>query len=460
MKKGLGILLCGALLAGLLTGCTSGGGNSDTNKAGESGAQAESTESAGSAASGETGTEQQEDQASAAADDLSGTTITFLNTKAEIQDNLEAMAAAFKEETGITVEYYTVTEENHIAEKYAAGEPYTITMMDYPDVADYQEYLYDLSNEKWIADGGRDYGLTLDGKVYGFPFVIEAMGMVYNADAIEKITGEPFKPEDYASAGKFEELLQTLKDGGMEYPVAVNRDDWSLASHLFGQLYCLRGDGSEQASLSFVDELKTGSVKLTEDSNFNALMDTIDTLLAYNVNSADPLSASYDLNCEYLADGTVAFWPNGSWATDLYEYTDKIGIMPLPLNGTDASLSTGLISGATKMLAVDAAYSTEAEQKAALQFLDFLVYSEAGQKFLVKDCALIAAFSNFTLEAETPLSASVFEFVKDGRTTWWYQAMPSDHNTEVGTIMQKYISGAVDRAEMAAEVEAYWNGKQ
>ena len=34
--------------------------------------------------------------------------------------------------------------------------------------------------------------------------------------------------------------------------------------------------------------------------------------------------------------------------------------------------------------------------------------------------------------------------------------MPSDHNTVVGALMQKYISGAVDRAGLIKEVEAYW----
>ena len=62
--------------------------------------------------------------------DLSGTKITFLNTKTEIQDYLEDMGAAFKEETGIEVEFYTNTEENHITEKYAARETYTIRMME------------------------------------------------------------------------------------------------------------------------------------------------------------------------------------------------------------------------------------------------------------------------------------------------------------------------------------------
>lgn len=345
--------------------------------------------------------------------DLSGTKITFLNTKTEIQDYLEDMGAAFKEETGIEVEFYTNTEENHITEKYAAGEPYTIMMMDYPDVADYQEYLYDLSGEKWIGDGGSQYGLTLDGKVYGFPFVIEAMGLIYNADAIEKITGETFNWEDYSNLEAFKGLLDKLVEGGMESPIALNQDDWSLASHVFGQAYCAREDGSEEASLAFVDGLKKGEEDLANDEDFNALMDLIDVYMEYNINKDDPLSATYDMNDEYLKEGTVAFWPNGSWATDVSELTDNVGIMPYPMDTKDEVNAHNLVSGATKMLAVDAAYSSEDEQKAALEFLNWLVYSDYGQKFMVNTCSLITAFSNNTQEPEAALSASVASFVKE-----------------------------------------------
>ena len=392
--------------------------------------------------------------------DLSGTKITFLNTKTEIQDYLEDMGAAFKEETGIEVEFYTNTEENHITEKYAAGEPYTSMMMDYPDVADYQEYLYDLSGEKWIGDGGSQYGLTLDGKVYGFPFVIEAMGLIYNADAIEKITGETFNWEDYSNLEAFKGLLDKLVEGGMESPVALNQDDWSLASHVFGQAYCAREDGSEEASLAFVDGLKKGEEDLANDEDFNALMDLIDVYMEYNINKDDPLSATYDMNDEYLKEGTVAFWPNGSWATDVSELTDNVGIMPYPMDTKDEVNAHNLVSGATKMLAVDAAYSSEDEQKAALEFLNWLVYSDYGQKFMVNTCSLITAFSNNTQEPEAALSASVASFVKNGSSVYWYQAMPSDHNTVVGAILQKYISGDMDRDELISEVSDYWKNHE
>ena len=87
------------------------------------------------------------------------------------------------------------------------------------------------------------------------------------------------------------------------------------------------------------------------------------------------------------------------------------------------------------MLTVDASYASEEEQAAALEFLNWLVYSEEGQAFLVNTCSLISAFANNTQEADAALSASVAEFVKNAQSVFWYQAMPSDHNTEVGALL-------------------------
>lgn len=57
-------------------------------------------------------------------------------------------------------------------------------MCDYPNVTDIAaEKLLDLSGEKWVADGGDILGVKVDGKVYGFPFCVEAFGLLYNKTA-------------------------------------------------------------------------------------------------------------------------------------------------------------------------------------------------------------------------------------------------------------------------------------
>lgn len=249
-----------------------------------------------------------------------GVTISLLNTKSELVDQFDELAKKYKEETGVTIDVQFTSDvvSTHLSEKYASGNPYTIMLVDRTDVYSFQQYLLDLSDQKWIEDGGAEYGVNIDGKTYSFPFLIEAVGLLYNAQAIEDITGKDFAWSDYNTVDKFQALLDELVAGGMKSPVAVNKDDWSLANHYFGQLYNQQGN-SEEESQAYVDSLKNGEVKLVDDQRFNSLLDSFDTLLKYNINSSDPLSADYDMNNEYFASGDVAFWFNGSWVTDVYQ---------------------------------------------------------------------------------------------------------------------------------------------
>lgn len=393
--------------------------------------------------------------------DNGGVTITLLNTKSELVDQFDALAEEYKELTGVNIEVQFTSDvvSTHLSERYASGSPYTLMMVDRTDVYSFQEYLLDLSDEDWIADGGAEYGVNIDGSTYSFPLLVEAVGLLYNAQAIEDITGEEFNWTDYNTPEEFEGLLEELRAGGMENPVAVNQDDWSLANHFFGQLYDQQGN-SEESSQAYVDSLKNGEVDLTGDARFNSLMDSFDTLLEYNINSADPLAADYDMNNEYFASGEVAFWFNGSWVTDVYSQTDKIGIMPLPQSDADGEANDRLIAGASKTFVIDKEYSTEEQQQAAKDFLNWLVYDEAGQSFMVDDCGIVPAFTNITKEVSTPISIAVQQFIQDGMTSYWYQAIPGDHGTEVGALLQKYMSGNMDREEFASAVEDYWTAQE
>lgn len=443
-KRRLGCLgIAAAMTAMLLTGCTDAQSGENADPA-----------SKGTTAAGETGgqsTEQGE----------KGVSITLLNTKSELVDQFEAMAKKYKELTGVTIEPVFTSDvvSTHLAEKYAAGNPYTIMMVDRPDVYDFQEYLADLSGEDWIKDGGLAYGVTIDGKVYSFPMLIESVGLLYNAQAIETITGKEFQWSDYNTVDRFTALLDELVAGGMEKPVAVNKEDWSLANHFFGQLYNQQGNSAE-ASQAYVDSLKSGSIGLARDSRFLSLMDSFDLLCRYNINGDDPLAAEYDRNNTYFAEGTTAFWYNGSWATEVYGTTDKIGMMPLPQKDAADGVNDGLISGASKTLVIDQKYATEEQQQAAKDFLNWLVYDEAGQSFLVEDCSIIPAFSNITKAVSAPLSVSAQRFIQDNATQYWYQTIPGNHGTEVGASLQKYLSGNIDREQLAKEVEAFWKSQK
>lgn len=386
------------------------------------------------------------------ADDVA---ITIFNSKSEIQSQLEEKAAAYSEATGVNVEIYysNDTVAAHMATRYAAEDPYTISMVDAKDVYSLApDHALDLSDQDWVNDTEQE--ITIDGKVYGFPVCVEARGVIYNADAIEAITGEEFVPADYATLDAFKGLLDTLVAGGMEAPTGIMKEDWSLAAHYLAEIF------EEQEDVeAFVTSLHEGTADLINNEKFNAKMDTFDTLMAYNYAKDSAIAAEREVTEQYLAEGKIAFMFGGNWdwsVINAYEYSENMGIMPVPQNTEDGS-NTKLVGGGSKYFFIDSSENTSAEeQQAAKDFLNWLVYDEEGQSFLVNDCALVPAYSNITLEVSDPLGKSVKAYADSASLIANYNYFPDDHLSLCGASFQKYLAGQVDRAGFAAELESYW----
>ena len=168
------------------------------------------------------------------------------------------MAEKYSAEKGVDVEVYysNDTVAAHLATRYSANDPYTLSMVDAKDIYSLgPEHAADLSDQEWVQN--TNYAISVDGKVMGFPVCIEARGLMYNATAIEAITGEEFKPEDYATVDAFQGLLDKLVAGGMETPTGIMKEDWSLAGHFLSETY------EEQPDVeAFVKQLHEGTADL------------------------------------------------------------------------------------------------------------------------------------------------------------------------------------------------------
>ena len=388
----------------------------------------------------------------ALADDV---TITIFNSKTEVQSQFEEKAAEYAEKTGVNVEVYfsTDTVAAHMATRYASEDPYTLSMVDAKDIYSLApEHGVDLSDQDWVND--TDYEISVGDAVYGFPICMEARGVLYNAEAIEAITGEEFVPENYATLDAFKELLETLVAGGMETPTGIMKEDWSLGAHYLSEIY------EEQEDVdAFITSLHEGSADLINNGKFNALMDTFDVLMQYNYAKDSAIAAEHEVTEQKLAEGEIAFMFGGNWdwsVINAYDYSEKMGMMPVPQNTEDGT-NTKLVGGGSKYFFIDASDNTSDEQRqAAKDFLNWLVYDEEGQSFLVNDCALVPAFSNNALEVTDPLGNSVKKYADAGALVPNYNYAPDDHLSLCGASFQKYLAGQIDRAGFAEEIENYW----
>ena len=382
-------------------------------------------------------------------------TITVFNSKTEVESQLEEAAAEYSEEKGVNVEIYYSNDPvtAHMATRYASNDPYTLSMVDAKDIYSLaEEHAVDLSDQDWVKDTTQ--AISVNDKVYGFPVCVEARGIIYNADAIKNITGEDFDPSKYQTLDSFKELLDQLVAGGMESPTGIMKEDWSLAAHYLGQVF-----EEQEDTDAYLAKLQAGEGDLINNEKFNSLMDFFDVMMENNYAKDSAIAAERETTEMMLAEGQIAFMFGGNWdwsVINAYDYTENMGMMPVPQNTDDGS-NEKLVGGGSKFMMIDSSDATSDEQRqAAKDFLTWLADSDEGQSFIAETCALVPAFSNNEKEVSDPLGKSVKKYADEGALIPNYNYLPDDHISMCGAIFQKYLAGQVDRAEFAAELENYW----
>lgn len=393
--------------------------------------------------------------------------ITLLNSKGEILESLEAAAKKFHEENpDITVQIIPTPAGQSAFEKasalYASGNPTTITMQDTSDVPVFKERVLDLSAEKWVADvrEGALETSKADDKVYGFPLTMEGFSLIYNKAILDKAVGGTFDPASIVTSADLDALLQKVEASGVAGSF-VSSMDWSLGSHMMPITLAAQAEDLAGRN-AFVDKLKAGTADFGNNAFFSGFLDTFDILKKYNLDKASPLSSPYEKGAEVMSKGEVGVWFMGNWAWPQMKgfdaKSDNYAFLPMPLGNTQSTPSKVSV-GVTKDLLIDKNESTPEQQEAAKKFLNWMVYENSGQDFLVNQANIIPAFKNITLKPQDPLALSLLSYMDNGQSVP-FLGVPADYAKNVGASMQKYLAGVVDRAGLVKEIEAYWKTKK
>lgn len=395
---------------------------------------------------------------------LSGTNITLLNSKAEIQTALEEMADIFEEKSGVHIEVMPISDDSpytKVVSLYNSGTPPTLSILDTTDViALAEEKAADLSGEMWTEEA-ENYLTKINDKVYSLPLCIEGRGIIYNKAVIEEALGQTFDPSAIKTQDDFVEVLNQLVEAGIEKPISVAKEDWSLGAHQLQYIYETY-DGTSNGAQEVINKIKSGEMDLRNYNRMTDFLNMFDILKEYNVAKGDPLGADYDEMAIDLVDGKTVFWLNGNWAWPNLEEAganeeDEYGFLPVFMNNDETDFANQMIQASpSKQIMLDGQIATETEQAAAKEFLNWMVYSEIGQQMLVKTCNLIPPFQNNPYEPSDPLSRDIYEKVREGKAFNASAIVPNDHWSVLGAAMQKYLANRSDREELIQSIEAYW----
>ena len=402
-------------------------------------------------------------------DENSAVKITFLNSKGEIQEALENAAKEYSKAKGVTLEIIACdggqVPYTKVTTMYNSGTPPTMAMLDTADIiALGKEYALDLSGEKWVSEVPRSQLMYTEGALYGFPFCIEGRGIIYNKKTIEGVIGHDFDPKTINSLDSFRALLKEMAAKGMSHPVILSKEDWSLGAHQLGYVYDTF-DGTSEGAAKMIASLKDGK-SLAEYPRYTQFLDTLELLMEYNQAFEDPLGADYDQASLDIASGKAAFWANGSWAwMDIEnagaDKSDGYGFIPFALGNDTADFANNCVqAAATKLVMIDRFGSSEAQQQAARDFLNYLVFEKEGQSLLVNGCSIIPAALNNSFEQEGPLGADIVSRMTEGKVYTSMFIAPSDHWSKTGVLLQKFISKKSSREELTKDLNAYWKSQK
>lgn len=385
MKKAASMLLAAAMTASMvLAGC----GSSADSKA--------DTADQDSAAVGKTESTESKEAGSAKK-------IVLFQSKVEIVDQLEDLAADYKDETGVEVEVWGTTGDDYFQQlktKLANNQgPTVFSLLPGAESEQMKSYLADLSDLSFVDKISEGMANKMDDKVMGIPYTAEGFGLVYN-----KSMYDPEKVKDTDSLIKFLEDEKAQEVNGL----GLSQESYFLIGHILNTPFALQEDPSD-----YIKKLAAGEVKMADTPEFQEFAKLY---AAIRDNTSNPLEQTYDKEIGDFASGKSASIHQGNWAASMfkdYELDFEMGLAPLPLGGNDKLCVS--VPGAWY---VNSQASAE-EQQAGKDFLEWLYTSEKGTDYLMNVFGFIPVIEGMESENMDALSMEVAQYIADGNTITW-----------------------------------------
>ena len=393
--------------------------------------------------------------------------VYWLNFKPEADEALQEIAKTYKEETGVEVKVVTAAEGKYestlTSEMDKSNAPTLFVVGNQAAVKTWGDYCYDLSGTDVYNELNTD-AFTLkkeDGSVASIGYCYETFGIIVNKTLLEKAGHSVDEIKDFDSLKAVaEDIHANAEKNGFDAFTSSGMDDsssWRFSGHLANMpLY-----------YESVDDNWTecpAEIKGTYLDEFKNIWDLYTTDTA--TPKTDLATGGFDAQAEFK-DGKAVFYQNGSWEYAAISEAlgdDEICMIPI-YTGHEGEENIGLCSGTENCWAVNA-NASEKDIQATLDFMKWMVTSEAGTKMMSEQFGIIPYKS-------APESTNVFlnnaaEYTNEGKTTvaWTFNYTPNVNDWRAGVVaaMNSYDAGGdwadVEKAFVDGWAEQYKKANQ
>jgi len=382
-------------------------------------------------------------------------TLNMFQFKVEIAEDLQNMINEFeKEHPNIKVKLETVGGGADygaaLKAKFAAGEkPDIFNNGGFKELELWQEHLADLSNEPWAAHVlpiGKKPMTGADGKLYGMPVNLEGYGFIYNKELFEK-AGITEKPR---TISELEAAVKKLKDAGIAPFSAGYAEWWVIGQHLLNIPFAQQADPD-----AFIQGLYDGTEKIVGNEQFKNYQRIVD--LEVGNAHGTPLTTDYNTQVTLFASGQAAMMQQGNWTENMiYQINPdiKMGFLAIPLSD-DPAAADRLPVGVPNNWAIN---KNSPHLEEAKLFLNWMVSSETGKRYLTEEFAFIPAFDNIEPKGLGALGQDILAYSKEDKTLpWTWFKWPDGANKEFAAVTQSYVAGNIKYDEVVAKFQEIWD---
>ena len=350
-RKLFSVALCATMVAGLFAGC---GNSSSSDKSSAKGS------------------------------------VYWLNFKPEADEALQDIAKTYEIEKGVKVKVVTAASGNYnstlTSEMGKSAAPTLFVVGNQAAVKTWDDYCIDLKDTDVYKELSTDaFNLTdADGKVCSIGYCYESYGIIVNKKLLKEAGYEVTDIKDFASLKSVAEDIHKRADKlGFDAFTSSGMDDsssWRFTGHLANMplFYEGRDEGWTEAP---------SEIKGTYLDNYKKVWDLYINNSKYDKNSL--ATGGYDAEAEFK-NGEAVFFQNGTWEYDKLKKSisdDDMQMIPIYC-GVEGEEKAGLCSGTENCLAVNAKAS-EKDQKATLDFMNWLVTSDEGTKVMAEQFGAI-----------------------------------------------------------------------
>ncbi len=424
-KKLLSLGIAGTMAVALLAGCSSSGSSSSA------------------ASSGDTATS----EASAASTTAAGK-VYYLNFKPEQDEQWQALAKVYTEQTGVPVTVVTAASgeyETTLMSEMAKSDAPTLFQVNGPiGLANWKDYCYDLTGSDILGQLTSDtYALKDGDATLGIGYVIESYGLITNKTLLQKAGYTIDDIKSFEDLKKVAEDITARQDElGFAAFTSAGMDsssDWRYKTHL----------ANLPIYFEYQDEgiTSTDAIKGTYLDNYKNIFD-----LYINNSTCAPTElagkTADDSRNEFLA-GEAVFYQNGSWEyvnlTQDGTFTDDdLAMIPIYF-GVGDEANQGLCTGTENYWCVNSE-APEEDIQATLDFINWCVTSEEGTKAMANDMGFVIPFKG-AQESSNVFVKQDQEMTAAGKVpvSWNFTTMPSENwKNGVGSALTAYAAGTGD----------------